>query len=146
MLNNKYAIALYHKNEIFCWAISTNASEFIGFALSAFFSVEMDYIHIAGNCVIFRTPFRSILQKFLRNFWITSISREKKPFIFSMFDYTYLQIWTFFISRLYVKYILLQELFRQRILVFNQKCKIWIWYDMICLAKKNFPPKFFFVK
>ena len=35
MLNNKYAIALYHKNEIFCWAISTNASEVIGFALSA---------------------------------------------------------------------------------------------------------------
>ena len=106
-----------------------------------FISIEMDFIHIAGNCVIFRTPFRSILQKFLRNFWIMSISREKTPFIFSMFDYTYLQIWTFFISRLYVKYILLQELFRQRILVFNQKCKIWIWYDMS--SKKKLSSKIF---
>ena len=60
--------ALYYMNKIFCWTTSTNASEFIGFALSAFFSVKMDYIHIAGNCVRFRTPFRSILQKFLRNF------------------------------------------------------------------------------
>ena len=68
MLNNKYAIALYHKNEIFCWAISTNASEFIGFALSAFFSVEMDYIHIAGNCVRFRTPFRSYTAKVFEKF------------------------------------------------------------------------------
>ena len=102
IVHAKNDIALYHMHKIFCWTTSTNASEFIGFALSAFFSVEMDYIHIAGNCVRFRTPFRSYTAKVFEKFLNLRRFREKKPFIFSIFDYTYLQIWTFFISQLYI--------------------------------------------